>query len=505
MKPLVIFELANNHMGKISHAKTIIKKYYNLSKKFRNKIDFAIKFQYRDSETFIHSKYLNSDDKQILRFKSTFFTRNQWKEIINFSRKKFKLICTPFDEISAKNVVKDKFDFLKIASCSATDWPLVEYIAKNCKNKKIICSLGGLHENEISNVISFFSKKTLNIRFLYCVAKYPTEMKDLNLLYFKKLRERYGECISGISLHEIPDGYLSGAIGLSLGAKIFEKHIGVEKGKNIKLNKYSADEKQTEKWLTYLEKSIDLLGSVSDREKNVLNEKTQISKFKRGIYVKKDNEIKANSSFTIDDLSFQFPALKNQLTANEFSKFSYFKSKVNLKSGNEILRKQTVVKNTRSQISFIRHKIREIVKKSNVVVPQNSRLEISHHYGLENFYKHGLSMITVVNQDYCKKYLILLNKQSHPAQYHKIKQETFVVIFGKIYFKTIHKNKIYEKTMLPGDISTIPKGVIHEFRAISKNGAVIEEISSNHKKTDSYYLDSKITNNKNRKSVISFY
>ena len=56
-------------------------------------------------------------------------------------------------------------------------------------------------------------------------------MKDLNLLYFKKLSERYGECISGISLHEVPDGYLSGAIGLSLGATIFEKHIGVEKRK----------------------------------------------------------------------------------------------------------------------------------------------------------------------------------------------------------------------------------------------------------------------------------
>ena len=42
-KPLVIFELANNHMGKISHAINIIKDYYNLSKKFNDKINFAIK------------------------------------------------------------------------------------------------------------------------------------------------------------------------------------------------------------------------------------------------------------------------------------------------------------------------------------------------------------------------------------------------------------------------------------------------------------------------------
>ena len=34
-------------MGSIAHAKLIIKSYYKLTKKFKNKIDFALKFQYR--------------------------------------------------------------------------------------------------------------------------------------------------------------------------------------------------------------------------------------------------------------------------------------------------------------------------------------------------------------------------------------------------------------------------------------------------------------------------
>ena len=138
MKPLVIFEMANNHMGNLSHAKSIIAKYYQLSKKFRNTISFAIKFQYRDSKTFIHESYSSSNDKQILRFKTTFFSRDKWKKIILFSRNKFKLICTPFDEISVENVIKDKFDYLKIASCSATDWPLLEAITKKIKKRKYL-------------------------------------------------------------------------------------------------------------------------------------------------------------------------------------------------------------------------------------------------------------------------------------------------------------------------------------------------------------------------------
>ena len=86
MKPLVIFEMANNHMGNLNHAKSIIMKYYQLSKKFRNTINFAIKFQYRDSKTFIHESYSSSNNKQILRFKTTFFSRAKWRKIIRYEK-----------------------------------------------------------------------------------------------------------------------------------------------------------------------------------------------------------------------------------------------------------------------------------------------------------------------------------------------------------------------------------------------------------------------------------
>ena len=35
MKPLVILELANNHMGDIKHASHIINSYYKITKKYR--------------------------------------------------------------------------------------------------------------------------------------------------------------------------------------------------------------------------------------------------------------------------------------------------------------------------------------------------------------------------------------------------------------------------------------------------------------------------------------
>ena len=55
MKPLVIFEIANNHMGSANHAIAMIKKFSFLSKDYKKKIDFAVKFQFRDEKSFIHN------------------------------------------------------------------------------------------------------------------------------------------------------------------------------------------------------------------------------------------------------------------------------------------------------------------------------------------------------------------------------------------------------------------------------------------------------------------
>ena len=50
-------------------------------------------------------------------------------------------------------------------------------------------------------------------------------------------------------------------------------------------------------------------------------------------------------------------------------------------------------------------------------------------------------MIEIVNLIYCKKYLFLLYNQEHPAQYHKKKQETFLMIYGKILFRLINQKR----------------------------------------------------------------
>ena len=86
-KPLIILEMANNHMGDLSHGKKIILEFNKLTKNYKKKINFAFKFQYRDSETFIHDSFKNSDHKGVKRFETTFFSYKQWKNLISYAGK----------------------------------------------------------------------------------------------------------------------------------------------------------------------------------------------------------------------------------------------------------------------------------------------------------------------------------------------------------------------------------------------------------------------------------
>ena len=61
-------------------------------------------------------------------------------------------MVTPFDEVSVDNR-RHSIDYLKVASCSFGDWPLLENIAK--AGKPVVASLQSSSLDNIDNVTSF--------------------------------------------------------------------------------------------------------------------------------------------------------------------------------------------------------------------------------------------------------------------------------------------------------------------------------------------------------------
>ncbi len=74
MKPLFIFEMANNHMGDLEHGLRVIRDFAAVKEQYEE-FDFAFKFQFRNIDTFIHPDYKDRMDlKYVKRFTETRLT-----------------------------------------------------------------------------------------------------------------------------------------------------------------------------------------------------------------------------------------------------------------------------------------------------------------------------------------------------------------------------------------------------------------------------------------------
>jgi len=278
--------------------------------------------------------------------------------------------------------------------------------------------------------------------------------------------------------------------------QIFEKHIGLPTNL-YKLNEYSANPDQIKSWLDSAKKTFLICGEGSSRKTNNEKELQSLRSLRRGIFAK--NNIKKGELIKLEDIFFAFPPDTNQYTANDWSKYVSFISKYDIAKDSPLTTINTVTSDSRTKIYEIVERVKELLFSNNVIVPGNSGLEISHHYGIDEFYNYGLVLITVVNRNYCKKLLVSLPKQVHPEQYHNDKEETFLILAGEVF---ITLNGV-EKSYMPGDVITVMPGVKHSF--YSNTGSVIEEISTTHIISDSHYTDEKINTNPNRKTYLNFW
>ena len=82
---LFIFEIANNHQGSVAHGKRIIDAVGDIAA--RHGIRAAVKFQYRDLDTFIHPDFRDRDDvPHIPRFLGTRLSDEQFRTLIEHAR-----------------------------------------------------------------------------------------------------------------------------------------------------------------------------------------------------------------------------------------------------------------------------------------------------------------------------------------------------------------------------------------------------------------------------------
>lgn len=484
--------MANNHQGDVSHGISIIREMGAIARKY--KLNAAVKLQYRNLDTFIHPSFRNDTKaKHISRFLSTELNNDQFLQLVNAIKSEGMIsMCTPFDEVSVDLILDHKIDIIKIASCSADDWPLLERIAKT--NKPVIASTGGLSLFEIDNLVTFLNNRDANFAILHCVGIYPSPNDTLNLNFISKLKNRFPNVTIGYSGHEAPDNTDVIKVAIAKGAEIFERHVGLPTD-TITLNNYSMNPQECDRWIAEAKVAYDICGS---NEKVITSSEVEsLLSLKRGVFAKR--KILKGETLEANDVFFAMPCAPAQLNSSQFGKHrARFQASKNYEENEAIF--ETSTDDTYYEIRKIIHDAKGLMAEAGIVLTDKAEVEISHHYGVEKFREFGILIVNLVNREYCKKIIVVYPGQHHPEQHHLKKEETFHVLSGTL---GISLNGI-KSELHKGDIVTVERGVKHAFW--SEKGAIIEEISTTHYRNDSFYTDEKINelDPMQRKTIVEF-
>jgi len=477
---LFTFEMANNHQGSVEHGKKIIAEMARIAKDFNLKA--SVKLQFRDLNTFIHPKYRHDKNiKHIPRFVSTELNKNQFRELVGAVRKAGLItMATAFDENSVELLRELDVEIIKVASCSAQDWPLLEKIAS--VGKPVIVSIGGLELKDIDKVVSFFEHRGTDFALMHCVAIYPTPMEKLYLNQIEIMKNRYPRLTIGFSTHEAPDNISVIGMAYAKGARIFEKHVGVPT-ETIKLNAYSANPTETRKWVEAYTKAVAACGDNLDKRPVDPQELEDLRSLARCVFAKR--QIKVGEKLVKDDVFFAMPLLsESHLASGQFREgLTADRDYVVGEPLNAAVVPRTIRK--KDLIYSIIHAVKGMLNGARIPMSHDFMVEISHHYGIEKFNEIGCVIIDCVNREYAKKLIVQLPGQFHPIHYHKIKDETFQILSGSMEAEIEGKRKM----LYPGDTLWVPRGVWHSFK--TETGVIFEEISTASMELtgDSFYVD----------------
>ena len=295
-KPFIIAEVGQNHNGSLETALKFVKifSFYGAS---------AIKFQSRNNKFLFSKEAYDTTYNSANSFGKTYGEHREHLElssrelsIIKNECKKHnvKFMSTPFDEPSLKMLIKINVDILKIASFDLGNLPFIDAIGKT--KKPIVLSTGGGKNPEIKASINHLSKLNKDLAILHCVSEYPTEYNRLGLENIIKLKKKYPELIIGSSDHF--NGILSGPVAYLQGARVFEKHVTLNRGWKGTDQSFALEPEGFSKFVRDINRVNKMLPSKSGD--TIGNEPV----FKRlGKSIIAASNIKKGDKFTIDNLS----------------------------------------------------------------------------------------------------------------------------------------------------------------------------------------------------------
>jgi sialic acid synthase SpsE len=312
-KDLFVLEMANNHWGDVERGKRIIAEFAQVAR--FNGTRAAMKFQFRDVDSFIHKDWRSRDDvRYIKKTLDTQLSKDELRQLVDYARQSNFLVgATPFDEASVATCEDFKLDFVKVASSDINDWFLIERIAKT--RLPVSFSTGGSTLKDIDDMVAFFERRNIPLAVNHCVSIYPTEDSELNLNQIDFLRDRYPGHAIGLSSHEFKDWTSSVQIAYAKGARTFERHIDIDHG-GVPVSPYCTLPEQCDEWFRAYQRAIDMCGAPGTERRSLPEKEIRyLDGLVRGVYAKR--RLDAGHKLGDDDVYLAIPLQKGQISCRE--------------------------------------------------------------------------------------------------------------------------------------------------------------------------------------------
>ena len=221
--PFVTAEVGQNHQGDLDKAREYIRI-------FAFEGADAIKFQTRSNKHLFSQDAYDAPYNSENAFASTYGEHREhlelkpeWLPILkeDCAKHGIKFMSTPFDEPSLELLKQIDVDILKIASFDLGNLPFIHRIAS--MGKPVVMSVGGGKFEQIRSSVEVLLKHHDDVAILHCISEYPCEYNRLGLDNIELLIKEFPQCVIGSSDHF--NGTLSGPVAYMKGARVFEKHV----------------------------------------------------------------------------------------------------------------------------------------------------------------------------------------------------------------------------------------------------------------------------------------
>ena len=293
---LIIAEVGQNHQGDLELAREYIKV-------FAAEGADVIKFQTRNN------KYLFSKEAYEAKYNSD----NAFADFYGEHREKLELqkdwlpilkedciknnvlfMSTPFDEPSFELLQDIGVDLIKVASFDLGNLPFLDKLASS--HIPIVMSIGGGNEEQIQSSVDVITKYHQELAILHCVSEYPCEFNRLGLGNVKTLIGRFPDITIGSSDHF--SGTLSGPIAYMQGARVFEKHVTLNRAWKGTDHSFALEPNGFKNFVRDIRRVNPMLPL---KPSDDLGNEPVFKKLGKSLIASKD--IKQNDEFTFDNLS----------------------------------------------------------------------------------------------------------------------------------------------------------------------------------------------------------